>query len=210
MTLGSVRRVLAACALALGMCMAASPVMASATEPTGETMHGQSAVEPAYNDANGQLVYLQTPINISTPPNSTNTNPRAVAPLYLVMYPPGSAVLSNHNLNCMGVPGNCPDHDGVVAGIATHAMSGVYGSNPLAVPGHDHLVGVANSGGDFNVAWEVWEVLFTNKAAADQHITTLGELNAAVDSHNAIKFDLGFNFHCSIVSAQVYNHGTPV
>lgn len=174
-------------------------------------MHGQSAIEPAYNDANGQLVYLQTPINISTPPASTHTNARAVAPLYLVMYPPGSTVLANHNLNCMGVPGNCPDHNGVVAGIATQAMGNVYGSNPAAVPGHDHLVGVPHTG-DFNVAWEVWEVLFTNKPAANQHITTLSELDTALaGTHpNAIKIDLGFNFHCSIVSAQAYNQGTPV
>ena len=190
--------------------MAAAPAFASGTEPTGERIHGQSAIEPAYNDADGSLVYLQTPINISTPPASTNTNPRAIAPLYLVMYPAGSTVLNSHNLNCQGVPGNCPDHDGVVAGIATQVMANVYGHNPLLVPGHDHLVGVANTGGDFNVAWEVWEVLFTNSAAANQHITTLDELNAAIQSRNAIKFDLGFNFHCSIVSEQNYNHSTPV
>lgn len=210
MTFRSARNLLSLSAVVIGLCVSASPALASGTEPTGETMHGQSAVEPAYNDANGQLVYLQTPIKISTPPASTHTNPRAVAPLYLVMYPPGSTVLNNHNLNCMGVPGNCPDHDGVVAGIATQVMPSVYGSNPGAVPGHDHLVGVANTGGDFNVAWEVWEVLFTNPAAANEHITTLAQLNDAITRHNAISFDLGFNFHCSIVSAQAYNQGTPI
>lgn len=203
----TVRTVVSLGAAVLGLWIATAPAFASGTEPTGERMHGQSAIEPAYDYMTGQLVYLQTPINISTPPNSTNTNPRAVAPLYLVMYPPGSTVLANHNLNCMGVPGNCPDHDGVVAGIATQVMSGVYGNNPAVVPGHDHLVGVANTGGDFNVAWEVWEVLFTNSAAANHHITTLAELDAATGSGNAIKFDLGFNFHCSIVSAAAYNHG---
>lgn len=206
----SVRTLVSVSAAVLGLLMAASPSLAGGTEPTGERVHGQSAIEPAYNDANGQLVYLQTPINISTPPASTNANLRATAPLYLVEYPAGSAVLSAHNLNCMGVPGNCPDHDGVVAGIATHVMPGVYGTNPRLVPGHDHLVGVANTGGDFNVAWEVWEVLFTNPAAANEHITTLDELHAALGSHNAIAFDLGFNFHCSVVSAQDYLHSSAI
>ena len=206
----TVRTGVSVCAAVLGLWMAAAPAFANGSEPTGERVHGQSAVEPAYDDGTGQLVYLNTPINISTPPASTNANARATAPLYLVMYPAGSTVLNNHNLNCMGVPGNCPDHDGVVAGIATQVMPGVYGHNPLLVPGHDHLVGVASSGGDFNIAWEVWEVLFTNPTAANQHITTLDELNMAVHTGNAIKFDLGFNFHCSVVSVAVYNHGAPV
>lgn len=189
--------------------VAAAPVLANGTEPSGERLRGQSAVEPAYDYSTGQLVYLQTPIHLPAPPASTHANPRAVAPLYLVEYPPSSTVPQSHNLNCMGVPGNCPDHDGVVAGIATQVMPGVYGSNPAAVPGHDHLVGIANTGGDFNVAWEVWEVLFTNSAAANQHITTLTQLNNALNSKNAITFDLGFNFHCSSVSAAAYYNGTP-
>ena len=196
-------------ALALIGVLAAAPVLANGSEPSGERLRGQSAVEPAYDDATGQLVFLQTPTHLPAPPASTHTNPRAVAPLYLVMYPSSSTVLLSHNLNCMGVPGNCPDHDGVVAGIATQVMPGVYGTVPAAVPGHDHLVGIAKTGGDFNVAWEVWEVLFTNSAAANQHITTLTDLNNALNSGNAITFDLGFNFHCSAVSAAAYYNGSP-
>lgn len=195
--------------LALAGFMAAAPVLASGPEPTGERMHGQSAIEPAYDYSTGAIIFLQTPINLPAPPASTHTNARAVAPLYLVMYPAGSTVLQSHNLNCMGVPGNCPDHDGVVAGIATQAMPSVYGNNPALVPGHDHLVGVANTGGDFNIAWEVWEVLFTNPAAANHHITTLTDLNTALHTGNAITFDLGFNFHCSVVSGAAYFNGTP-
>lgn len=93
---------------------------------------------------------------------------------------------------------------------ATGAMPGVYGTNPAAVPGHDHLIGVVSSHEDFNVAWEVIEVLFTNSAAANNHLTTLSQINNAVSSGNAIMIDLGFAFHCSIVPATTYNHGTPV
>lgn len=201
-----VGRSLLAVSVALVACVAATPVMASGSEPSGERTHGNVAVEPAYDYATGKLVYLSTPIQLPTP---THTNQRAVAPLYLVLYPAGSQVLATHNLNCMGVPGNCPDHDGAVAGAATAIMPNVYGNNPAAVPGHDHLVGVANTGGDFNVAWEVILVLFTNSAAANTHVTTLSQLNWEISSHNAIAVDAGFNFHCSVTSAASYWNGTP-
>jgi hypothetical protein len=67
------------------------------------------------------------------------------------------------------------------------------------------------SGGDFNVAWEPVLVLFTSSAAANTHITTLAQINAAVASHNAILVPLPqLTFHCSVVSASVYAHSTPV
>jgi hypothetical protein len=118
----------------------------------------------------------------------------------------------------MGVPGNCPDHDGAVAGAAVSiasqvpipGMAALYGSDPTKLPGHDHLVGVASTHGDFNVAWEVIEVLFTNAAAANNELTTLKAVNDAIGSGNAIAVDLGFAFHCSIVSVAAYNAGTPI
>ncbi len=183
----------------LALALGAGPVLGD-TLPSGERLLGQSAIEPAYNDATGQLIYLLTPIKSPFP---THTSVHAVAPLYLVEYPPGTTV---GTLNCMGVPGNCPDHDGIVAGVATSAMPSVYGTDPTAVPGHDHLVAAPASGGDFNVAWEVIEVLFTNKAAANRHLTTEAGIDAAVASGDAIEIDLGFAFHCSVVSAATYAH----
>jgi hypothetical protein len=165
---------------------------------------GQSLIEPAYNESTGTIIYLLTP---EKSPFPTHTSSHAVAPLWLVEYPPGSAV---GTLNCMGVPGNCPDHDGAVAGAATSIMPAVYGTNPALVPGHDHLVGVASSHEDFNVAWEVIEVLFTNKAAANHHLTTLSAVDNAIASGDAIAVDLGFAFHCSVVSVAAYNKGTPL
>lgn len=171
--------------------------------PSGERLLGQSSIEPAYDDQTGNLTYLLTPIRSPFP---THTSSRAVAPLYLVEYPPGSTV---GTLNCMGVPGNCPDHDGEVATAATTIMPGVYGTDPTVVPGHDHLVAVPASGGDFNVAWEVFEVLFTSKAAGNTHLTTEAAIEDAVGRGDAIEVDLGFAFHCSVVPARVYWRGTP-
>jgi hypothetical protein len=175
-----------------------------ASLPSGERMLGQSLIEPAYGDVVGNLVYLATPLRSPFP---THTSSHAVAPLYLVEYPPGSTV---GTMNCMGVPGNCPDHDGEVAGAATSIMPSVYGTNPAAVPGHNHLVAPPAGGGDFNVAWEVVEVLFTNKAAANTLLTTEAEIDAAVARGDAIEVDLGFAFHCSVVSPAAYFRGTPV
>lgn len=202
-----VGRALIALSLALVACLAATPALAGGSGPSGERIVGQSAIEPAYNDVTGNLVYLLTPTKSPFP---THTNAHSVAPLYLVEYPPSSTVPSHVNLNCMGVPGNCPDHDGLVAGFATTMRSSVYGTDPAAVPGHDHLVGVASSHEDFNVAWEVIEVLFNNTDAANSHLTTLSAIKDAETRGDASEFDLGFAFHCSIVSVATYNHGKPV
>jgi hypothetical protein len=85
---------------------------------------------------------------------------------------------------------------------------GVYGSNPFLLPGHDHLVDPPG-GQDFNVAWEVIEVLFTNNAHIT-HLTTEAAIDAAVAAGNAREVDLGFAFHCAVVSAAAYQHGTPI
>ncbi len=111
--------------------------------------------------------------------------------------------------NCAGVPGNCPDHDGLVASVATGAMPSVYGTDPTAVPGHDHIVGPPG-GADFDVAWEVVEVAFTNAAAANEHLTTDTQIAAAVARGDAIEIDLGFAFTCAVVPEAVYRRGIPV
>jgi hypothetical protein len=110
--------------------------------------------------------------------------------------------------NCMGAPGNCPDHGGVIGGVATSVLPGVYGNDPAAVPGHDHLVGMPHIG-DFNVAWHVYIELFTSSAAVT-HITTLAQLRAAWASHGIRELDSGITFACSVVSANAYLAGTPV
>lgn len=174
-----------------------------ATLPTGEHRLGNSLIEPAWDDVSSTLVYLLTPLGSPFP---THTSNHAVAPLYLVEYPPGSNV---GTMNCMGVPGNCPDHDIEVATAATQIMPSVYGTDPTLVPGHDHLVAGPASGGDFNIAWEVVEILFTSKAAVTR-LTTEAAVDAAIARGDAVEADLGFAFHCSVVGPTPYLRGTPV
>jgi hypothetical protein len=182
--------------------------MASADgAPSGEIVHGQTVVEPAYNAIDGSVIYLLTPLHASSPKLS---NPNAVAPLFLVEYPPNTSF--DVPFNCHGVPGNCPDHGGIVANVATSMQPGVYGTDPNAVPGHDHLVAAPGSGGNFQVAREVIEVLFTPKAVADHaitHLTTQAAVEAAVANGYAVEVDLGIAQHFSVVSAAAYNTGQP-
>ena len=201
------RRRLATAILIAALCalsfVVAVPLAAADTAPSGERTFGQTVVEPAYNDANGQLVYLSTPMHVKVHPNFAHN----VAPIYLPVYPAGSSIVST-TLNCQHTPvENCPDHGDAVAGAAAAIVPSVYGGGVL---GHDHLVGIASTGGDFNVLWEPVIVLFTNAAAANEHIVTLDQINAAVARGDAILIDApSLTFNCSVVSAAVYNHGTP-
>ena len=194
-------------AIAGALLFGALPVASSAaTPPTGVRGHGNVTIEPAYDDFNGSIIYLQTP-NRLAPLNPTQpingVNPHAVAPLFLIVYPPGTA----GTFNCMGNPGNCPDHDAAIAGVATSVEPGVYGSDPLAVPGHDHLVGNRRTG-DYNTAWHVYVELFTSGAAVT-HITTLSGLQAAWSSGGVVHLDSGITVLCPIVPASLYDKGTP-
>ena len=174
--------------------------------PSGERVVGNASIEPAYDDATGTITYLLTPNRLAplSPTNPLlNLDSHAVAPLYLIVYPPGT----KGTFNCMGVPGNCPDHDGAIAGVATSVRPAVYGTDAAAVPGHDHLVGLPHTG-DFNFAWHVYVQLF-NSAAAVRHITTLSDLQAAWASNDIVSLDSGITFGCSVVSEHTYQAGTP-
>ena len=175
--------------------------------PSGERTHGGVTIEPAYNDVDGSFVYLQTPNRLAplSPTNViNNVNQHAAAPLYLVVYPPGTP----GTFNCMGDPGNCPDHDGAIAGLATSVEGPVYGSQPALVPGHDHLVGGQGSGA-FNAPWHVYVELFTG-ATPVTHITTLAQLQAEWAWGGIKQVDTGITFLCSIVSESSYDAGQPV
>lgn len=199
-------------AMVLAVCTVTAPVLALATDlPSGERYHGQTTVEPAYDDSNGNLVYLLTP-NKLAPLGSHpfGGNQHAAAPLYIVVYPP----TTSGTFNCMGVPGNCPDHDATIAGVATAVENGTYGTDPTLVPGHDHLVGVASTGGDFNVPWHVYVELFTSPTAVT-HITMLSQLQTAWASGAILKtasgqgVDTGITFICAAVPQSTYLAGQP-
>jgi hypothetical protein len=169
---------------------------------SGTFVGGGGSVEPAYNDVTGTIIYLWTPNKARVHPNAHN-----VAPLYLPVYPTGVGI-DPASLNCAHIPAdNCANHGVGVAGAAQQIMPNVYGDG---VAGHDHLAGVASSGGDFNVIWEPVLVLFTSKDAASQQITTDDQVNAAVKAGDAIEVPLPqLDFNCAIVGAAVYNHATP-
>lgn len=178
--------------------------------PTGERIVGNAAIEPAYNADSGELMYLLTPIKAPIP---SHANAHATSPLYIVEYPGSSTAIGAGHPNCEGVPGNCPDHDGLLAGVAVDNMSSVYGADPTKVLGHDHI-GDPPGKPDFNVAWEVVEVLFTDQAVSDgavnTRLTTDTQIDAAVQAGDAIEIDLGFAFNCSVVPESLYWRGTPV
>ena len=209
---------------ALALVVAASVPWAAST-PSGQRLYGNSsfdsatghftggggAIEPAYDDATGTLVYLQTPngshVNPAQKIDPATGMPINVAPIYLPMYPAGSGI-DPATLNCAHVPAdNCADHGPLLAGAAMSIVPSVYAGG---VVGHDHLVGIAKTGGDFNVLWEPVLVLFTNAFAATTHITTLAQIQAAVAAGNAIEIPLPqATFHCSSVSASAYWNATP-
>ena len=113
-------------------------------------------MEPAIDYSDGSTVYLLTPDKAPFP---SKANPIATASLYLPLYPLNSTVPAAR-LNCQ--PNNCdhvnvlpfpnPDY-GSLPGNDVRCAD-FNGGNPCsAVKGHDHLVGVASTQGDFNVAW---------------------------------------------------------
>jgi hypothetical protein len=176
--------------------------------PSGQVQLGQAIVEPAYNDADGSLTYLLTPMNAPEKANS-----HAVAPLYIIVYPTAVAGIIG-TVNCQHQPmDNCPDHGPTITGLAQAMVPAVY--KPGAVWGHDHILAAPPAappaGGDFHVAWLPIAVLFTDPAAASNHIKTLSQLNAAIAAGQVIQVPLpAATFNGSPVAAAAYNRGTPV
>ena len=188
-----------AAATSLVFVVGASPG-AAASVPSGERSHGQSVLEPVYNDANGTIGYISTPEKAHV-----NSNPRAWSPFYLPVYPVGSTVGA---LICEHTPvENCPTHGDFIAGLAQSTIPDVYGAGVL---GHDHLMDFPG-GREFNVTWEPVVVLFTSTAAANEHIVTDAQIDDAVARGDAIEIPLPQAvFLCARVSAVVYNKATPL
>ena len=198
-----IKRLMLLAAVTAMMLGAGISAASASSIPSGERVKGQSVREPVYNDEQaGTIGYVSTPMNA---PNPVNANPHAWSPFFVPVYPMGSTV---GPLLCQHVPQeNCPPHgDGIAAAAAT-IMPSVYGSGVL---GHDHLMDFPG-GADFNVAWEPILVLFTSKAAANEHLLTDAQIDAAVDRGDAIKVPVpDLTFHCSRVSARVYELSTPL
>lgn len=218
--------------LALVAAAAAMPAgpPGSSSSPSGQRMYGNTSfvpttdpppalghftggggtIESAYDDTTGTLVYLQTPNNAKVHPakkiDPSTGYPVNVAPLYLPVYPVGVGI-DPSTLNCLDQPAdNCPDHGPALAFNAMAAVPSVYGGGVL---GHDHLVGIASTGGDFNFLWEPVLVLFTTTQAASTHYTTLAQLKAVEAAGGAFEVPLPqLDFNCARVSAAAYWRGT--
>jgi hypothetical protein len=193
--------------------------LANPADPTsGHFSGGGGTIEPAYDDSTGTLVYIQTPngahVHLVNKIDPATGLPVNVAPIYLPMYPVGSGI-DPATLNCAHQPAdNCPDHGPATAGAAMGIDPAVYGGGVL---GHDHLLGIASTGGDFNVLWKPVLVLFTTVGCATgdptcnvTHLTTLAQIQAAEAAHKAFEVPLlALTFHCSVTSAAAYARGTP-
>jgi hypothetical protein len=155
---------------------------------SGQRAFGNVTVEPAVDYATGSQIFLLTPNGAKA-----NANPRAIAPLYLVLYPDASTIPAS-TLNC--TPSNC-DHAQIPG-----------------IKGHDHLVGLPRTG-DWNVAWAVYPVVFTPQGQADgalnTRILTLSALNAAAAAGDVfISPQSILTFNCSKTSLATYLKGTPI
>lgn len=216
---------LRAAVLATAAALLGAPIAVMAQ--SGATTNGQTTTESAIDDANGSVVYLLTP-NKSPFPSKAN-QAHAAAPLYMVVYPTSSTIDSN-TLNCQ--PTNCghlevlpfPDPDYVPTSDAADYFSGANqacmdfngGAACAPVKGHDHLVGIASTGGDFNVDWVVKLVVFTHHGfldgAINNRVMTLAQIQALESgaTPDVMVIDSGIYFTCSRVSSSVYYNGTPV
>src|SRR5213595_3590576 len=169
----------------LGMAMLLiAPTLANAQLPSGERQLGQTVIEPGYDDRTGNLIYIMTPIGAPFP---AHANKHAISPLYLIIYP-HSAAASVGTMSCAHEGGdNCADHGPFFSDLAQDEEPGVYGAG---VWGHDHMMDGAG-GREFNVVWEIVVVLFTNAAAANTHITTEEQLDAALAAGVARTIETG-------------------
>lgn len=171
---------------------------AQTTWYTGMRAFGQVTVEPAIDNANGQQVFLLTPNKAPFPSKAPE---KAQSPLYLVAYPTTSTI--TEPFNC--TPTTC-DH-------AQTVPLPWYPSHGL-LKGHDHLVGIPRTGGDWNVAWDVELDAFTPKGfedgAINHRIMTLDALNTAKSNGDIQAIDIGVVFNCSSTNIATYLRGTPL
>ena len=181
----------------------AGATVAQAQLPSGERQLGQTIIEPGYDDRNGKLIYIMTPMGAPFP---SHANGHAISPLFLIVYP-NSAAGAVGTMSCAHQGGdNCPDHGPDIAALAQATVPTVYGNG---VWGHDHIMD-GPGGSDFNVVWQLVVVLFTNAAAGNTHITTEAQLEAAIDAGDAFTIETPTVFNCNLVSAATYSRATPL
>jgi hypothetical protein len=148
--------------VAIGVVFSGATV-ASPPLPSGERHLGQTVIEPGYDDRTGNLIYLMTPIGAPSPPHA---DPRAISPLYIIVYPDSAANIVG-TMNCAHNGGdNCPDHGPGISELAQAVVPDVYDNG---VWGHDHIMN-GPGGSEFNVTWHV----AFSKVTSVQRVNTVG------------------------------------
>lgn len=183
--------------LALGPALRAS---AAETVPSGQRLLGQSVVEPVYDgDHAGAVGFISTPDHARL-----SSDDHARAPLYLPVYPVGSGV---GQLICPHVPvDGCPDHGPVIADLAQSLQPDVYAGGVI---GHDHVAQLEGAGTRVSLVPTL--VLFTSRSAADEHLVTRAQIDAAVARGDAVVVPLPpAALHAEQVPARVWQLATPV
>src|SRR5262245_1671877 len=170
---------------------------------SGQRQLGQTIIEPAYDAATGEVVFLKTPIGASP----ANVDAHAISPLYLVVYP-NSAAASVGTMICAHQPAdNCPDHGPGISALAASQFAFYGPLDGSGVWGHDHLV--VGHGPDANVVREIRVVLFTNENASHTHVTTADQVSELLAAGSAKDFVLGV-IHASVVSEATYRRAIPL
>lgn len=175
----------------------------AAQNPTvfqGEKIHANSVINVLYDwdvGESGPVVYASRPMGPQRWPEHNSA--QAVNYIYVVVYPVGSTV---KGLMCYDTPNEtCPDHGPVISAGAMQANPAVYGSGVL---GHDHM-----SQQRAAHAYAVF-VLFTSKAAANTHITSRAQVQAAIAAGKAFLYPVpDLSFHNAPVDGRIYELATP-
>jgi len=202
------RILLLACVAAL---VAIAAVTATAAPPalTGERIKLKQVLIPLYDWDTGKVIVGSTPVNCqyvdTCAPKAAKTLPKdQVQPFYLVVYPMGV----NVPVQCKHFPyDDCPDHGPVIAKGAMQLVPSVYGNGVL---GHNHLSAPLGSP-EFRPFATPELVLFKNRAAAKEFITTKKQVMAAVKRGDAFLFKAPqYTFINFIVPSNLYPEGKPV
>jgi hypothetical protein len=182
---------------------------AQASTATGQVAFGHAQVEPAYDGATGNQIFL------GIPSKATTSTSQAWTPLYLPMYP------TNSNLGMLDcTPDNC-DHVNVLPSglVSALGLDSVYPEGTIStqygsftgglVKGHDHVTGGRESGSGTPVTRHVFLVLFTPQGVADgainTELTTDDAISAAIAAGDAVgPIDTGAIVHAAVVSPATF------
>lgn len=219
----AIHRALALIAVAVFATFLPAPKLAAVQEVTeppyysGQMSVPQGDVEPAVDYQTGNIVFLMSP---SKAPLPSKTNGAAQSPLFLVLYPESSTISADHFV-CQ--PDNCahfnvlpfPNDDyGALEG--TEPACAVFNGGDACSPvkGHDHLIGVSQTGGHSTAIWDLHLIVFTAKAFTDgvinTRITHLSDLRALQVDGYVVDLPTGVSFLGTVVPLATYQKGTPV